>query len=141
MARGLRRRKQRFSIIVPVVSSCFFLFPPNEIARPVATSFPMNRTPLPPRRPSETLLFEHSGFRYFGSVSFTREGKIGEVFLQTGKTGTELEAMARDLAVVASIALQHGAEPDVLRKALTRLDDGRPAGPLGAFLDLLAELT
>ena len=139
MARGLCRRKQRSSIIATRVSSCFFLFPPNELAHPVASSFPMNRSPLPPRRPSETLRFEHGGFRYFGSVSFTPEGKIGEIFLQTGKTGTELEAMARDLAVVASIAIQHGAEPDVLRKALTRLDDGRPAGPLGAFLDLLAE--
>lgn len=138
MARGLQTRS---GIILPGVSSCLFLFPPNELARPVASSFPMSdmRTPLPPRRPSETFRFEHGGFRYFGSVSFTPEGKIGEVFLQTGKTGTELEAMARDLAVVASIALQHGAETDVLRKALTRLDDGRPAGPLGAFLDLLAE--
>ena len=74
-------------------------------------------------------------------MSFTREGNIGEVFLQTGKTGTEIEAMARDLAVVASIAVQHGTDLALLRKALISLDDGRPAGPLGAFLDLLAEST
>jgi len=54
------------------------------------------------------------------------------------KSGTVVESWARDAAVLASIALQHGAAPDTLRKALTRDELGKAAGPVGALLDMLA---
>ena len=34
-----------------------------------------------------------------------------------------------------SLALQHGVSVDTLRHAITRLDDGAAAGPLGKVLD------
>ena len=42
-------------------------------------------------------------------------------------------AMARDVAILASIALQHGASVDVIRHALA----GRDIGPLSAALGLI----
>jgi hypothetical protein len=44
-----------------------------------------------------------------------------------------LLALARDAAIVASIALQFGAPAGVIRHAL----DGRDSGPLGAALALV----
>ena len=44
---------------------------------------------------------------------------------------------ARDAAIVASLALQHGARTDELRRALTRNSDGSAGGPLAAVLDMV----
>ena len=59
-------------------------------------------------------------------------------FLQAGKAGSEVEALARDAAVLASMALQHGATVADLRAAMTRLDEGLPAGPVAHLLDIYA---
>jgi hypothetical protein len=94
------------------------------------------------RRPSETLRFEHDGHRYFATIGFANlddrlRGKISEVFMDAGKPGSSVQHMARDGAVILSLALQHGCPIDVLRRAVTRLDDGSPAGPFGKILDLI----
>jgi hypothetical protein len=60
------------------------------------------------------------------------------VFLDCSKGGTAVDVSARDSAVVASIALQHGVAPETLRHALLRNPDGSAAGPLSAVLDMLA---
>ena len=60
-----------------------------------------------------------------------------EVFLNSGKIGTAIETAARDSAVVASLALQHGVHMDTIRRALTRNGNGEASGPLGTLLDLL----
>jgi hypothetical protein len=46
---------------------------------------------------------------------------------------------ARDSAITASIALQHGVPIETLRHALMRDSRGKPSGPLGVVLDLLAQ--
>lgn len=99
----------------------------------------MIRQSLPNRRESETFEFQHEGHRYCGTVGYDRRGRPLEVFLTTGKPGTGVETVSRDAAVAVSLALQHGAPLDTLRRAITRLDDGRPAGPLGTLLDLIRE--
>jgi ribonucleoside-diphosphate reductase alpha chain len=43
------------------------------------------------------------------------------------------------LSVVCSFALQYGVPLDVIRHALIRDGQGRPNGPLGVVLDLLAQ--
>ena len=48
--------------------------------------------------------------------------------------------MARDAATIASIALQYGTPPETIRRALTRNADGSASEPLGAVLDLLADI-
>jgi hypothetical protein len=55
-----------------------------------------------------------------------------------GSGGHRGDVSARDAAVVASIALQHGVAPETIRHALLRNPDGSAAGPLGAVLDIVA---
>jgi ribonucleoside-diphosphate reductase alpha chain len=96
-------------------------------------------TDLPNRRQCLGYRFDHGRFRYFGTIGFDpRSMRPCEIFLQVGKAGTEIEMLARAAAVLASVALQHGATVDELRSALTRLDAGEPAGPVAALLDIYA---
>lgn len=98
----------------------------------------MTRVHLPNRRPSETIEFIHEGHTFLGSVSYDRAGRPLEVFLTTGKPGTGVETVSRDAAVAVSLALQHGTPLKTLRHAMTRLDTGLPAGPLGVLLAWVA---
>lgn len=105
----------------------------------------MTRERLPNRRQSEVFSFEHRGMRFHGSVSWF-DGldacrRPAEVFLDASKPGSPMQAMARDAAVIASLALQHGCDIETMRAALTRDDDEDPAGPLGQLLDILARDT
>lgn len=95
------------------------------------------RAILPTRRESDRIKFEFSGIKYYGTIGYNREGQISEIFLQAGRVGSGIEAIARDTAVAASLALQFGCPIDVMRNAVTRLDDKSPAGPLGKLLDLI----
>ena len=52
--------------------------------------------------------------------------------------GSTADTNARDAAIAASFALQHGADPNALRAALSRNSHGEASGVLGAALDLLA---
>ena len=94
---------------------------------------------LPDRRQHEAIDFQHGGFRYVAGIGRFPDGRLAELFFNTAKTGTALETVARDAAIVASIALQHGAPADTIRHALTRNSDGSASGPLGALLDMLAQ--
>ena len=91
----------------------------------------------PNRRVSEVIEFIHDGIRFQGQVSYRDDGSPCEIFLHGGKAGTAVQAVARDTAVAASLALQGGIALGVLRDALTRNDDSSPAGPLGRLLDLV----
>jgi hypothetical protein len=97
------------------------------------------RSTLPNRRHAERLSFVHDGQHFAGTLGFPDlVGKVPlEIFLEGGRPGSGLNAMARDFAVVVSIALQHGTPLDVMRQAVTRLDDGSAAGPGGMLLDLV----
>lgn len=100
------------------------------------------RAVLPNRRVSQTIRFAHGGHRYYATLGYsTPEDRLAnnaiEVFLDTGKPGTDVQHMARDGAVVLSLALQHGVPVGVLRQAITRLDDGAPAGAFGKLLDIM----
>jgi ribonucleoside-diphosphate reductase alpha chain len=46
---------------------------------------------------------------------------------------------AREAAIVASIALQHGVDAETIRRALCRDSRGNASGPLGVALDRIAE--
>jgi ribonucleoside-diphosphate reductase alpha chain len=85
------------------------------------------------------LNIEAGGFRYVAGVGFYDDGRLAEIFLNAEKGGSATDDAARDSAVVASIALQHGVDPDMLRRALMRSGNGTASGPLGTLLDLLAE--
>ncbi len=105
----------------------------------------MMRRRLPNRRRSETTEIEVGGHRLAAMVGFDETGRPVELFLSAGKTGSALDAILGDAAVVISIALQHGIPAAALRKSVSRLPetlDGpaeRAASPIGAALALIAE--
>jgi hypothetical protein len=97
------------------------------------------RERLPNRRLAETFELEVAGLRYTATVGRFPDGRVAEIFLTNHKAGAQADTNARDSAIVSSIAVQHGADPEAIRRALCRDSRGRANGPLGRALDLLAE--
>jgi hypothetical protein len=97
------------------------------------------RRRLPQRRLHQLMDFEHAGYCYTAGLGFFATGELAEIFINVpGRSGTAIEAVARDAAILASICLQYGAPVEVIRRALTRNSDGSAGGPLGVVLDLVA---
>jgi hypothetical protein len=80
----------------------------------------MTRRTLPQRRASETFDPRFWNQNFTITVGRYPDGMIGEVFIDTGKSGADLAHVARDAAVVISLALQHGVSIDAIRHAATR---------------------
>ena len=99
------------------------------------------RKRLQNRRMLELLNFEHGGFRFVAGIGRFDDGRLAEIFLNCSKVGTPVDVNARDVAIVASLALQRGATTDELRRALTRNGDGSAGGPLAAALDAIETIT
>jgi hypothetical protein len=72
-------------------------------------------------------------------VSRYHDGRAAEVFISSRHVGSPLEALARDTAILCSLALQFSVPIETIRSALTKDHDGGPATLLGAALDKLAE--
>lgn len=102
----------------------------------------MTRAILPQRRGSETFEIEFGGFNriHTATVGFYEDGRPGEVFINSGKSGEQVEAIARDGAVLLSIALQHGAAIETIAHAITRDAQGRPTTVVGAVIDQLKNI-
>jgi hypothetical protein len=96
------------------------------------------RRRLPDRRRSTSFDLEVGGLRYTCTVGWFPDGSIGELFLNNHKSNSSADTNARDSAITFSIAVQHGADPDVIRRALCRDSQGNASGPLGAALDIIA---
>ena len=106
----------------------------------------MTRIPLVNRRSAASFEVEHfdplSGastpLRYHVAVGQFKDGSAGEVFItpqgSSGK-GSMLEAIARDAAILMSLALQYGAPIETMRRAMTRDEQERPQTFVGAVLD------
>src|SRR5260370_28057247 len=95
------------------------------------------RERLPNRRRSESVGFECNGLKYTATVSWFDDGRSGEIFLGNHKSDSQADANAKDAAIIASIALQHGVALDVLRKSLLQDSTVQPSNPLDLPLDLL----
>ena len=98
----------------------------------------MTRERLPLRRGSTVLDFQHGGVDYTVGWSRYEDGRVAELFLNAGKLDSGVDTIARDSAIVASLALQNGCSVNDLRSSLTRTGFGGPAGPLAYALDLIA---
>jgi hypothetical protein len=99
----------------------------------------MSRERLQNRRASTTFEFQHAGLAYTCSYSCFGDGRPGEVFLQNHKGGSGADVAARESAIAASLALQHGCSIQVLQRALLRNPNGEVAGALGRAIDLIVE--
>lgn len=89
------------------------------------------------RRGHEAVTFRHAGHQFKAGIGRFDDGRLAEIFIDAAKSGAAIEGWARDSAIVASLALQHGVEVDTIRHALSRNPDGSAATPLGEVLDLL----
>ena len=68
----------------------------------------MIRRSLSQRRAAETFDLRFRNQLFTVTVGFYTDGTPGEVFIDGGKTGQDIQSIARDAAVVLSLALQHG---------------------------------
>jgi ribonucleoside-diphosphate reductase alpha chain len=96
------------------------------------------RQRLENRRGCESFDLEVAGQHFTATVGRYADGAIGEIFLQSRKPGSHSDANARDAAVAASLALQHGCALETLQRALLRDSHGHPSTPLGAVVDIIA---
>lgn len=100
----------------------------------------MTREVLPDRRYTETVDIEFRGARFSVGFGYYDDMRPAEIFITGAKEGSQLATAARDAAVVASVALQHGAPAAVLRHGLSRHDDGSSQTLIGYVLDKLEML-
>lgn len=107
----------------------------------------MSRAALPTRRPSEVRRVSFRGREFTVCAGFYPDGRIGEVFVNGEREGSEMEAILSDAAVIASIALQNGASPADLTRSLGRVPEPwrgenvcGPASPIGAVIAALVEI-
>ena len=100
------------------------------------------RRKLPNRRHAETFDLVHGRHdsRFKVTVGYYPDDRVpAEVFVSGAKVGTDIEAVARDAAVLLSIALQYGVPLAVIGGAITREQDGTPSTIMGAVVDRLCE--
>jgi len=111
-------------------------FSPSR-GRIVTTTRSISRKRLPNRRASTTFEFECGPHRYIATISHSPNGELAEIFLSNGRAGSDIDAAAKDSAVIASIALQYGVPLNAIRNALLRNNEGIASSPLGVVLDLI----
>ncbi len=100
------------------------------------------REQLDPARGQITLATEYGSGKangYTVSYGLFRDARPAELFISTNKASSDAEAIARDAAIMISIALQFGAQLEDMRSAATRDGDGRPSSIIGHALDLVAQ--
>ena len=103
----------------------------------------MTRAVLPQRRSTYTLdMRDEAGrvdltvaYSIFEPDSVPPPHSVAEVFITSRKIGSSTEAIARDAAILMSLALQHGCALDTIRHALTRNQDGSPQSLIGRVVD------
>jgi len=97
------------------------------------------RTKLLDRRECTTMDVYHNGQRYHVSIGRFRDGSLAEVFVSGSKSGSDLEAVCRDAAVILSISRQYGVPLDPILHAVTRNTDNSPSSIIGAVLERLKD--
>lgn len=101
------------------------------------------REKLPVRREADVIEFLHrlpggSGQRVLATIGRLPDGRIAEIFLDPPKLSNDAANLYRDMALLISIALQHGIEIEEMRSAVGRAEDGTPHSIAGSALDILA---
>jgi hypothetical protein len=81
--------------------------------------------------------FWHRDQRYRCHIGRFPDGGIAELFLDSARPNSALDAFAADAAILISLLLQHGATPSEIGHALRRNPDGSPASLIGAATDWL----
>jgi hypothetical protein len=102
----------------------------------------VTREILPDRRPSVTVTVEWNGHSFPVTIGFDpATGRPCEVFADVSK-GDDVQRVASDACVWASLGLQWGMTPADLAKSLGRVPSWQgevPASPLGAVVEAIMQ--
>jgi hypothetical protein len=103
--------------------------------------FGRRRESLPDRRASENFQFNIWDDKtwFYCTRSHFADSRLAEIFLDYNKAGTQLGALVRDAAIMASLAFQFGCSCETACHAVTREEDGSASSPLGKALDLITK--
>lgn len=93
------------------------------------------RRRLPNRRLSMTYTVRHNNKPHELTIGYYPDLTPGEMFVDTDRPGADMNMLAHDAMVVASLALQYGCPLDVIRDAVLRHEAGEPATLIGAIAD------
>jgi hypothetical protein len=89
----------------------------------------MIRERLPNRRLSFAFNLKHDGHHYRVTGSRFADGRLAEIFIDLpAKMGSPLHSTASTAAILVSLLLQHGVEPETIRHSIE--------GPIAAALEL-----
>ena len=77
------------------------------------------RKTLSTRRFNRSISVECEGHRYRATGGWFDNGQLAEIFLYSGKFGTALQANADTSAILVSLLLQHGVDPEVILHSIT----------------------
>jgi len=103
----------------------------------------MSRERLPDRRQGVAFKIKRfAGLRasYHVTMGYFPDGRLGEVFIATNQAGSAMESLARDVAILMSLGLQHGCPISLMRDALTRESNGDPSTIAGAVADAISKM-
>lgn len=89
------------------------------------------RLMLPSRRRSISFEFDCEGHRYRATATNYPDGRLAELFLDTGKINTPLQQNAETSAILVSLLLQHGVDVAVIRHSIS--------GPIAIALDMAVQ--
>ncbi len=99
----------------------------------------MTRERMANRRDSDLETLVINGREYTIGISYTKDQRILELFLDTLKCGSEMSHIVRDIAVVISVALQNHVLAKKMAHSVARFPDGEPATIVGAALDVIVK--
>ena len=92
---------------------------------------------LPNRRRARAFDLQHRDSLYRAHVGFFDDGSPAELFSNSAKQNSTLDAFASDAAILLSLLLQRGASVSEIGHSLKRNPDGSPASVIGEAIDLL----
>jgi hypothetical protein len=99
------------------------------------------RQPLGNRRRSEICEIAHNGHHRLSlCIGFYEDGRPGECFVSSPKIGTELEATARDSAILISLLLQNQVALTDIAHSLTVNPNGTPTSIVGTVIEAMLDL-
>jgi len=100
------------------------------------------RKRLPLRRMVQTFELHHKTETtdqvYQVSIGYFDDMTPAEVFITGAKVGSSIEAVARDAAILLSLAMQFGVPVDTLKNSITRDSFNNPSSIIGAIIDKLS---
>lgn len=94
----------------------------------------MTRVSLPNRRYTEIFDINCLGSKYAVQVDYYPDGGVGEVFINSHRVGSQADINARDAAVLLSLAIQNGIQPEDLLDSLMHDAEGKPEGVVGIIV-------